>query len=123
MTAARGISEQQFEPKPDERGQCQWCDYKQICPAFAGKNTSLNSAMPMVELSGKVDKLGKLDARLAELQIERAVLAEEVNSTLKASNQNRAQGKHFSAKLEKFADGAPDRVAVEPLERETLLEP
>lgn len=37
VETAKGISDEKYEPKPDANGHCQWCDYAQICPAFAGK--------------------------------------------------------------------------------------
>jgi RecB family exonuclease len=37
VSAAKGITAEKFDPKPDEKGHCQWCDYMQVCPAFQGK--------------------------------------------------------------------------------------
>ncbi len=37
IETAKGITEEKFEAKPDPQGHCKWCDYAQVCPAFAGK--------------------------------------------------------------------------------------
>ncbi len=37
VETAKGITENKFDPKPEAKGHCQWCDYLQICPAFANK--------------------------------------------------------------------------------------
>ena len=32
---AEGIGAGRFDPMPDERGHCRFCDYKPLCPSFA----------------------------------------------------------------------------------------
>lgn len=91
--SAEGIAAGKFDPKVDERGVCQWCDYKQICPAFSSRRAV--AASPAPELAEKVDMLGKLDARLRDLEIERATLAGEVAGSLEVTGQSTATGKHF----------------------------
>lgn len=95
VEAARGISDQKFDPKPDERGHCQWCDYMQICPAFAGRKFPIaqNAASG---LSDMVDRFGKLEAKIKDLAGERDNLGEEIKSHLRASGKSEAQGKHFT---------------------------
>ncbi len=117
-TVGEGISAEKFDPKPDERGVCQWCDYMQICPAWAGKKLALKTATSPAEIAEKVDKLGKLDARLAEMNAERAQLAIDVSSALKMSGQDSAKGKYFLAKREVAAEGTPEKILVDPIEPE-----
>lgn len=114
VEAAQGISAEKFDPKPEERGHCQWCDYIQICPAFAGRKIALNTGPSPLEAGEKVDKLGKLDARLLELMVEREALSDELASTLRATGKDEIKGKHFTAKIEKSVDGAPDKISTSP---------
>ncbi len=42
VDVAKAITKGDFDPKPDARGHCQWCDYVQVCPAFVGKKVPLS---------------------------------------------------------------------------------
>lgn len=95
VEAARGISEKKFDPRVDERGHCQWCDYAQICPGMAGRKISPPSGESLPVL---VDRLGKLDAKLHELQAERDRLKESFLQQIRRSGETEAQGRYFKAK-------------------------
>lgn len=92
VSTARGISENKFDPNPDAKGHCQWCDYLQICPAFSGKNMVSNSAEP---LSSVVDRYGQLDRKAKELAAERDLLGLTLLSHLAKSGATTLDGKRF----------------------------
>jgi RecB family exonuclease len=112
VEAARGISESKFEATPDERGVCQYCDYAQICPALAARKKAAPSAAsePMAALA---DRFGKLDARIRELEAERAETGESLRAHMRLADTNRVEGQHFAVELK---PGAGERsLSVEPV--------
>lgn len=115
VEAAQGIAAEKFDPKPEERGHCQWCDYMQICPAFAGKKIPVAGSSSSTEIADKADRLGKLDQKIDELMMEREELESDIGATLRATGKDQAQGRHFSVKLEKAADGSAERLSSAPL--------
>ncbi|MCG3205267.1 MAG: hypothetical protein KCHDKBKB_01986 [Elusimicrobia bacterium] len=110
VEVAKGISDQKFDPKPDERGQCQWCDYKQICPAFSNGKSAALSGLVSPETKEKIDKLGKLDERLESFLLERQTLAEEVAALIRSTGGEKIEGKHYTAKMEKPSDGISEKI-------------
>ncbi len=115
IETARGISEQKFDPKPDEKGHCQWCDYAQICPAFSGKKFSVGSAALPVDVTDNVDRLGKLDVKITELMAERAEVQQDISTAMRVAGKEELSGRHFVARQEKTDDG-PARLSTFPKE-------
>lgn len=97
VEAARGISEGNYEAKPDERGVCQYCDYAQICPALAARRKLAPS--PSDAIVALADRYGKIDARIRELESERTDIAETLKAHMKATDVTQVEGQHFSVEL------------------------
>jgi RecB family exonuclease len=113
VEAAKGITDQKFEPKPDERGHCMWCDYAQICPALAGKKSRLTAASSS-SLTELADRYGKLSERLRTLQTEAEQVRHDIESRLRVTGQNEAEGKHYVVKMETPL-GEPPALQVQPI--------
>lgn len=115
VEAARGINDLNFEAKPDERGVCQYCDYAQICPALAARKKTAPAAAsePMAALA---DRYGKLDARIRELETEKARMADELRKHMRLADTSRVQGEHFSVELKPAASGERPLTA-DPVQR------
>jgi len=88
VESARGISDQKYDPIPEPNGYCKWCDYVQICPAFSNK--SIQKA-----LSEDVDRYGKLELRIRELEKEKNKLASSLKSHLDATGTKEMTGEHY----------------------------
>jgi hypothetical protein len=116
VEAAKGISEGKFDPKPDEKGYCQWCDYMQICPAFAGRKIlPVQRAVPDA-LSEMADRFGKLDAKIRELAQERNQLADDIQTHFRISGKTEAEGKYFTVKAEPGSDNPSQSLSATPKE-------
>ncbi|MCB4756431.1 MAG: PD-(D/E)XK nuclease family protein [Elusimicrobia bacterium] len=99
VEAARGISDNKFDPKPEQSGQCQWCDYLQICPAFAGKRKSASGAGSSQESINRVaDRYGQLDRKIRELTAERDQLGQTLSSHLTQIQMDQLDGEYYSVK-------------------------
>lgn len=99
--SAKGIKENQFDPRPDANGHCQWCDYVQICPAFSGKKLPLALKRAVSEsLFELTDRLGQLDTKVSELSAERERIAKTIKAHFDQTGQNHLEGKHFSVNSE-----------------------
>lgn len=101
----------QFSPTPGEN-QCRWCDYRNICPVFTGKEydgpsgygarnlaaskpISQPAALPKSEpelLSEKIDRLG-------EITQEQQTLEQEILALLQKNKFERHFGKQYKAEL------------------------
>lgn len=97
----------QFSPTPGEN-QCRWCDYRNLCPVFTGKEytgeeacaspVAAPAAGPATassvqeSLSDKIDQLGHLQAQAASLE-------EEIITAMKENQFERHFGKQFKAEL------------------------
>ncbi len=104
LLAAKGINESKFDPKPEQGGQCQWCDYLQICPAFAGKKGTRAFEVPAPDsLAELADRLGRLDAKIQELLKSRDEVEKSILSRLSVKNEKEVEGKYFSV-IHKPAD-------------------
>src|SRR5581483_2474407 len=99
VEAAKGVMDQKFEAKPDERGHCMWCDYAQICPAFAGKKAASKSGSSG-SLAELADRYGKLSERMRTLQNESEQVRRDIESRLRGAGQTEAEGKHYLVKME-----------------------
>jgi vacuolar-type H+-ATPase subunit I/STV1 len=93
---ARGINENKFDPIVDEKAQCQWCDYKQVCPAFSGKK-SFSFQQPVLSdsISEVVDRYGKLTSKLNDLSQEKEKIEAQIRSYMKLQGQSILKGKYF----------------------------
>ena len=99
-----------FEPTPGEN-QCRWCDYRNLCPVFTGKEynglaqqVSPKSAKavtsqpsqapknPQEQLSEKIDRCGELEEEIKKLR-------EEIISLLKQNHFQRHFGQKYQAEL------------------------
>lgn len=109
-----------FDPTPEEN-KCRWCDYRNICPVFTGKEydgpsgwgaklppaqsaAAKPEAAPKTEaeiLSEKIDLLGKTQAEAAKLQADIVALMQKLG-------YQRHFGSRFRAELQpprlEFAD-------------------
>lgn len=101
----------QFSPTPGEN-QCRWCDYRNICPVFTGKEydgpsgygarnlaapkpISQPAAVPKSEpelLAEKIDRLG-------EITQEQQTLEQEILALLQKNKFERHFGKQYKAEL------------------------
>lgn len=115
-----------FDPTPGDR-QCRWCDYRNICPVFTGKEylgaaggEKLPSATPapIVEadrLSEKIDRYGALLKEIAQLK-------QEIISLMKENHFDRHFGAHYRAELERLENiDFTDKQKVIDLLRELAL--
>lgn len=114
LTVADNIRAGNFAPNPGEK-QCRWCDYRNLCPVFTGKeykgDTNLFSDMPAKTTSKKSDKkeeelplsdqdflTEKID-RYGDLLQELEELKREVIRLMKKNNFSRHFGQHYKAEL------------------------
>lgn len=103
VEAAKGINELKFDPTPNERGHCQYCDYIQICPAFTGKRFAIKAPVKTT-VAELADRYGKIDNRIRELTIEREEVEEELVSQMKVTEKTELQGEHYNVKLTNAED-------------------
>ena len=102
-----------FEPTPGEN-QCRWCDYRNLCPVFTGKEyNGLDSVTPSSTkspakiasvspqpllkseqelLSDKIDRFGELTEEIKQLETE-------IISLMQKNNFEQHFGKNFKAEL------------------------
>lgn len=102
-----------FDPTPGEN-QCRWCDYRNLCPVFTGKeytgpsgygarNFSFEApkpaAKPAQEPASELDQLSEKIDRLGALKDEQQTLEKEITALMQKNNFKRHFGKQFSAEL------------------------
>ncbi len=98
-----------FDPTPGEN-QCRWCDYRNLCPVFTGKEyaastvhgASAQTSATVVQtsttqntqevLSGKIDRLGNLLHEAKELE-------KEIIALMQQNHFERHFGQFFEAEL------------------------
>ena len=113
VETAQGIMDLKFDPKPDERAHCMWCDYMQVCPAFAGsKKLTLKGSGPA--LTDLADRYGKLNERVLALKEEADQVRLDIEARMKVSGQTEAQGQHYAVKLD-AVDGQNPTLNVAPV--------
>ena len=113
VESARGISDGNFEAKPDERGVCQYCDYAQICPALAARRKATPAAAD-APMAAMADRYGKIEARIRELEVERDEMADSIKAHMRATDTNRVEGEHFAVEFK--SEGAAGRaLRAEPI--------
>jgi RecB family exonuclease len=97
VEVGKGISEERFPTRLDERGHCQWCDYQQICSAFSSKKgTTAIPSLGSTALAEKVDRFAKLDAKIKEYAMEREQLKIELGQAMRDRGEQTLKGKQFS---------------------------
>ncbi len=100
VEVARGIQDAKFDPKPDARGHCQWCDYAQVCPAFAGKKLPMATAEAYQEpIPHVADKYGELTRKIKELKTERNLLGDTLLNHFSRTATEIVEGRYFSVKV------------------------
>lgn len=120
LEAAHGITDQKFDPKPDERGQCQWCDYMQICPAFSKRKPMSENHGSSPAMAEAADRYGKLEARIKQLTEERDQLGDEIMSHLEVTGKSSVEGKHFSIHPGSKEEGNSS-LEIKPISKDPLL--
>jgi len=97
VTAAQGINEKKFEPQPEPTGYCRWCDYMQICPAFANKGNGDSRKIDVSKnVSEEIDRFGKLVSRIESLSEEKAEVEKMIRSFLKQAGKTSLDSDHFA---------------------------
>lgn len=105
LQIADNIRAGKFSPTPSEN-QCRWCDYRNICPVFTGKEYTGQTAFSPKEnslpkevakteqeiLSDKIDRCGALLDEAKQLQ-------KEIISLMKKNNFERHFGQTHKAEL------------------------
>ena len=115
LNVADKIRAGKFDPTPGEN-QCRWCDYRNLCPVFTGKDydgpsgygarnfkydSPADKPVPPVvptpkseseQLSDKIDRLG-------EITEEQKKLEQEILTLLQKNHFERHFGKNFKAEI------------------------
>ncbi len=117
-----------FDPTPGEN-QCRWCDYRNLCPVFTGKDycpsedaNSLPAPFPATPNAPQTLKKTEQDVlsenidRLGELYTEISRLEKEIISGMEKNHFSRHFGKHFKAELT-----ATDKVEITDTKKTVLL--
>lgn len=100
VETAQSIQDGKFDPVPDPKGHCQWCDYAQVCPAFAGKKLPMAVAEAYQEpIPHVADKYGDITRKIKELKKERNLLGETLLSHFSHTATEHVEGKHFSVRV------------------------
>lgn len=115
LNVADKIRAGKFDPTPGEN-QCRWCDYRNICPVFTGKEyngpagyaargasfppaaTPVTAPQPRTvqdELSDKIDRCGALLDEAKQLQ-------KEIIALMREQNFERHFGKNYKAELSRI---------------------
>jgi len=101
LSAAKGINEQNFKPKPEPSGYCRWCDYMQICPAFAGgsrgRSRRFEASKDMTE---EIDRYGKLASRIEALSEEKRAVEKRIQTYLKQAGKKTMETDHYSLEMD-----------------------
>lgn len=114
VETAREISAETYTPKVDEKGHCRWCDYAQICPAFADKKKPHTERLFTKDsLVEAVDRYGKLDHRINQLNQEKQELKEKLRLQLEKSGTKEATGNHYNVKLKPANNGEEPTLDIE----------
>ena len=114
LKVADNIRAGKFDPTPGEN-QCRWCDYRNICPVFTGKDYTPSSAKTAAQpapaagpsaaeaqpepeqelLSRKIDRCGALLDEAKALQ-------QEIIALMKKNQFERHFGKNYQAELSRI---------------------
>lgn len=111
LKVADDIRAGKFDPTPGEN-QCRWCDYRNLCPVFTGKeyttegkstsvlfptkkDSTSKQVFPLDDqdlLTEKIDQYGDLLTKVSQLQ-------KEIIDLMKKNNFARHFGEHYKAEL------------------------
>ena len=121
LATADKIRTQDFTPSPSE-SKCRWCDYRNICPVFTGKEydgpnglaaTNLLAVPPAEEVTPRAEKpqeplaqsaqeqLGAKIDRLGDLTAQTDALKKEISDAMRAQDFTQHFGAHYKAQLVK----------------------
>lgn len=112
LKVADNIRAAKFDPTPGEN-QCRWCDYRNICPVFTGKDyngptgfAARNSSVspmpapaPAEEPKTEQDLLSEKIDRCGALLDEAKALQKEIIALMRKNNFERHFGKNYKAEL------------------------
>ena len=103
LQVADQIRAGKFAPTPGET-QCRWCDYRNICPVFTGKDynpaaAAQQQAAPVAAPESEQDVLSAKIDRCGELLEEAKQLQQEIIALMRKNHFERHFGKHFKAEL------------------------
>lgn len=90
-----------FDPTPGEN-QCRWCDYRNLCPVFTGKEygaVSVEKASAPAQSANVQDVLSEKIDRCGALEEEVKLLRQEIIALLKQHHFERHFGKNYQAVL------------------------
>jgi len=106
LKAANDIRSDKFTPTPGER-QCRFCDFKNLCPVFAGKQQATlppaKQEKPKDLLSQKIERFGQLTADSGKIAEELKSLRREIIVLLREQNATKAFGGKYQVQLKKVA--------------------
>ncbi|OGR96171.1 MAG: hypothetical protein A2902_00575 [Elusimicrobia bacterium RIFCSPLOWO2_01_FULL_64_13] len=133
---ARGLTDQAFEPDPDD-DKCRWCDYRKPnpaigfkgCPAwrdeYASPEEKCETAYGNVDITCLVDKYGELKAKARALDDELKPVKDELERYFREKGYRKADGTRFRVTCdskEKWDFGEKDGEVKRILEEAGLLE-
>lgn len=103
LQVADKIRAGKFDPTPGET-QCRWCDYRNICPVFTGKDynpaaAAQQQAAPVAAPESEQDVLSAKIDRCGDLLEEAKQLQQEIIALMRKNHFERHFGKHFKAEL------------------------
>jgi putative RecB family exonuclease len=109
---------------------CGWCEYRELCPAWAHERALERTDVSLETLDGSalVDRLVQVEAETARLEAERDALREELISWAAAHDYDRVVGTEYTAKIWRTESSCslpgwddPRRSAMEEILREAGL--
>lgn len=110
LVVADNIRAAKFSPAPEEN-KCRWCDYRNICPVFTGKeydgptgswgakNAAAPVSAPVATPKTAEEVLAEQIDRLGTLQQEEQKLRADITATMKKLHFKRHFGAKFQAEL------------------------
>ena len=125
LGVADDIRAGKFPPTPDEN-KCRWCDYRNICPVFTGKEydgTNGQAANPAVPAAKKRAMVAKSDEQILAEQIDRLGALQQETDALRAEivqlMKRLGFARHFGTK---FQAELTTRKVLEFTDKEKTLE-
>ena len=117
--AAEGIAAGRFEPVPDEKGHCRFCDYKPVCPAFAASSPAPGDELPpAAAVEQAVDRYAELSQQIRDLEKEMEALRPLIEDYCRRKGYRRVMGKQHELLCQRLETWKFDADAVR-----LLLEP
>ena len=109
LNVADCIRAGKFDPTPGEQ-QCRWCDYRNLCPVFTGKeyageNAAVMSSKKKINLKSEPLPLSEQDElsakidRYGDLLKETEQLRKDIIQLMKKNKFSRHFGQHYRAEL------------------------